>query len=165
MGDTGSLLIGFLISVFTLKFLSFTPDQIIIPFKSENTILVLISILVIPFFDTLRVMVIRMANNRGPFRPDRKHIHHILIDYLSLSHMQASVLIGIANILIIIGVFLLSKVIDSGILSLIIFSLGITLFYIFYRLDYSLSNIKKRIKIKQKLRYMNQKQKKVKSLR
>lgn len=164
MGDTGSLLIGFLISVFTLKFLSFTPEQIVMPFKTENTILVLISILVIPFFDTLRVMVIRMANNRGPFLPDRKHIHHILIDYLSLSHLQASILIGIANILIVVGVFFLGKVIGSEFLSLAMLVLGMGLFYLFYRLDYSLSNIKKRLKIKQKLRYMNQTQKKVKSL-
>jgi len=165
MGDTGSLLIGFLISVFSLKFLSLTPQEIEMPFKTENTILVLISILVIPFFDTLRVMVIRMANNRGPFLPDRKHIHHILIDYLSLSHLQASLLIGLLNILIASGCFFLSKVVSSDLLITIMIVLAIGLFYIFYRLDFSLSNIKKRLKIKQKLRYMNQTQKKVKTMR
>jgi len=158
MGDTGSLLIGFLISVFSLKFLTYSAEQVVLPFKSENTILILISILIIPFFDTLRVVVIRMANNRGPFLPDRKHIHHILIDYLSLSHIQASLLIGILNIFITLGCFFLGKIIGSEFLLIIILFLAIGLFYLFYRLDYSLSNIKKRLKIKQKLRYMNKTQ-------
>jgi UDP-N-acetylmuramyl pentapeptide phosphotransferase/UDP-N-acetylglucosamine-1-phosphate transferase len=43
----------------------------------------------IPIFDMLRVFIIRIIQRRSPFRADRTHMHHILMD-LGLSHRQVS---------------------------------------------------------------------------
>ena len=91
MGDTGSLIVGFIISVLTLKFLALSPDSYSdLPFLLENIPLIAIGILIVPLFDTARVFTIRLANKKSPFSSDRNHTHHILVDYLKVSHQQAS---------------------------------------------------------------------------
>lgn len=66
MGDTGSLIVGFVISVLTLKFLALNPaDYTELPFLLENAPLIAISILIVPLFDTARVFAIRIANKKG----------------------------------------------------------------------------------------------------
>ena len=48
----------------------------------------------IPVYDTLRVIVIRLSRGVSPFSPDKKHIHHTLIRQ-GFNHAQASlILIG-----------------------------------------------------------------------
>ena len=82
MGDTGSLIVGFIISILTLKFLALKPHVYTdLPFLLENAPLIAISILIVPLFDTARVFAIRIANKKAPFSPDRNHTHHVLIDY------------------------------------------------------------------------------------
>lgn len=84
MGDTGSLLIGLLNSIFVIKFITTAaaPDAMI-PISAAPAIG--FAILIVPLFDTLRVVTIRIFNRRSPFCPDRNHIHHFLLD-LGLSH-------------------------------------------------------------------------------
>ena len=103
MGDTGSLIVGFIISILTLKFLALKPESYEgLPFLLENAPLIAISILIVPLFDTARVFTIRIANKRGPFSPDRNHTHHVLIDYWGLSHKQASFIIGCFNLIFVV---------------------------------------------------------------
>jgi hypothetical protein len=54
-------------------------------------------LLIIPLFDTLRVSVVRILKGYSPFRADRNHIHHTLID-IGLSHRQASLLLFAVNL-------------------------------------------------------------------
>lgn len=84
MGDTGSLLIGLLNSVFVIKFITTAADPAsVFPIASAPAIG--FAILIVPLFDTLRVVTIRVLNRRSPFSPDRNHIHHFLLD-LGLKH-------------------------------------------------------------------------------
>jgi UDP-GlcNAc:undecaprenyl-phosphate/decaprenyl-phosphate GlcNAc-1-phosphate transferase len=84
MGDTGSLLIGILNSVFVIKFIAVAADSSLgLPLQSAPAIG--FAILIVPLFDTLRVVTMRILNRRSPFSPDRNHIHHFLLD-LGLSH-------------------------------------------------------------------------------
>ena len=79
MGDTGSLLIGLLNSVFVIKFMDVAADPALgLPLESAPAIG--FAILIIPLFDTLRVVSIRIINRRSPFSPDRNHIHHFLLE-------------------------------------------------------------------------------------
>lgn len=79
MGDTGSLLIGLLNSIFVIKFISTAGDPSFgLPLLSAPAIG--FAILIVPLFDTLRVVSIRIINRRSPFSPDRNHIHHFLLD-------------------------------------------------------------------------------------
>jgi UDP-N-acetylmuramyl pentapeptide phosphotransferase/UDP-N-acetylglucosamine-1-phosphate transferase len=103
MGDTGSLIVGFIISILTLKFLALEPTAYgELPFLLENAPIIAISILIVPLFDTARVFAIRIANKKGPFSPDRNHVHHVLIDFWGLSHKQASFIIGCFNIIFVV---------------------------------------------------------------
>ncbi|WP_198439868.1 glycosyltransferase family 4 protein [Pareuzebyella sediminis] len=98
MGDTGSLTIGFCIGFLSLKFLSLDALELsALSFIPENKLFVIVSILFIPLFDTLRVIGVRLMNKKGPFTPDKNHIHHVLIDS-GLSHVKASVFLGFLSL-------------------------------------------------------------------
>ncbi|GAA0714334.1 MraY family glycosyltransferase [Aquimarina litoralis] len=153
MGDTGSLIVGFIISILTIKFLSLTPENYEdLPFLLENAPLIAISILIVPLFDTARVFTIRIANKKSPFSPDRNHIHHILIDYLSLSHRNASLIIGGFNLLFIVLFVGLASTSKNHYLLVVLICFIIGLAYLFFRLDYSITNIKRRVSFRKKMK-------------
>lgn len=96
MGDSGSLILGLIVSVFTIKFMELnlvktTNLSSYIPSSPA----VVLSLLIIPIFDTIRIFSVRLLNKKSPFQADRNHIHHLLIDS-GLSHLQATaVLVGV----------------------------------------------------------------------
>ncbi|SFT63105.1 UDP-N-acetylmuramyl pentapeptide phosphotransferase/UDP-N-acetylglucosamine-1-phosphate transferase [Lishizhenia tianjinensis] len=103
MGDTGSMLLGFVIAIMSIRFvdlMNYDTSSLIL--RKYNVPYILLAVLIVPFFDTLRVFVIRLMNKRGPFSPDRNHIHHLLIDFRAMSHVRASIWIGLCNLVIII---------------------------------------------------------------
>jgi len=152
MGDTGSLIVGFIISILTLKFLALSPNSLKdLPFVLENIPLIAISILIVPLFDTARVFTIRVANKKSPFSSDRNHTHHILIDYFNLSHKQASFIIGVFNLIFVYLIILLGSTSYNFWLIVAIIITSIVLAYIFYRYNYSFSNLKRRIRFKRKV--------------
>lgn len=96
MGDTGSLLIGFVLSIMTIRFneIPFTDHRL---FEVKEMIGISLAIMIVPIMDTLRVFSIRLLQGRSPFSADRIHTHHQLLD-LGLSHFQASLVYIIYNI-------------------------------------------------------------------
>ncbi|PWH83874.1 undecaprenyl/decaprenyl-phosphate alpha-N-acetylglucosaminyl 1-phosphate transferase [Algibacter marinivivus] len=161
MGDTGSLIVGYIISILTLKFLALSPeDYDNLPFLIENIPLIAISILIVPLFDTARVFTIRLANKRSPFSADRNHTHHILIDYFKLSHKKASLIIGTFNLLFVYLFIILGSTSYNFWLATVLVITVILLGYFFYRYNYSFSNIKRRIRFKRKINKIEQKIKK-----
>ncbi len=98
MGDTGSLIIGYLITVLAVKFIHFNVTH---DWKSDlafvSAPVIAIVILVIPIFDTIRVFGIRILRGKSPFKADRLHMHHLLIDN-NLSHIQASFILYFVTI-------------------------------------------------------------------
>ena len=89
MGDTGSLVVGFLISVIALIILSSKNDYSQI---SNNIPVLVLSILSFPYIDTLRIMFIRKKNKQKFFEPDKNHIHHKLIN-AGKSHVSSTIII------------------------------------------------------------------------
>jgi UDP-GlcNAc:undecaprenyl-phosphate GlcNAc-1-phosphate transferase len=153
MGDTGSLLIGFIIASAVIRLFAIKASILNnLPFHLENLPLVIMAILIVPFFDTARVFTIRVINKQGPFSPDRNHIHHILIDYLNLSHKKASVIIGIVNILFILIFMLLGASIDNFYLLIFMVIAILGLVYFFYRVNFSYKNLRYRLWVKKILR-------------
>jgi UDP-GlcNAc:undecaprenyl-phosphate GlcNAc-1-phosphate transferase len=100
MGDTGSLFIGLVCSILAIKFIEFQPQASNSALITTSAPAVTIAILVIPLFDTLRVFLLRVISGHSPFKPDRRHVHHILVD-LGLTHLQAVTILISLNILII----------------------------------------------------------------
>lgn len=114
MGDTGSLVSGFIISVLAIQF---------IEMKVPSAPAVSIGILIIPIVDTLRVSFIRILKGKSPFAPDKNHLHHRLVS-LGLSQIMSVSFLAIINILVIIGVIYFSYVGNLNLLiALLIFSI------------------------------------------
>ncbi len=99
MGDSGSLTVGFILALLTIKFLQVNevdnPAAYI-----QNAPGLAIALLFIPLFDTLRVFIHRIVSGKGPFHADRNHIHHFVVDS-GFSHKQASIILCAANAMII----------------------------------------------------------------
>jgi UDP-GlcNAc:undecaprenyl-phosphate GlcNAc-1-phosphate transferase len=142
MGDTGSLIIGFLIACAVMRILSI-PTTILnnLPFSIENLPLVLLSILIVPITDLTRVITIRVFKSRSPFSADRNHIHHILIDNLTLTHKQTSFTIGSFSCLFTALVILLSTVLNSYELFSAMAIIILGLIYLIYRIKFFSQNI------------------------
>lgn len=80
MGDTGSLFLGFILAVLSLKSFENSPSNI--------AILLPIITLAIPIGDTAVSFFRRLNKGKHPFKPDKDHLHHRLL-YLGLTHRQA----------------------------------------------------------------------------
>lgn len=107
MGDTGSLLLGLVASILAISFIEhhqiiYDTDYAIYAVKAPPAVAA--GILMLPLFDTLRVFVMRMIRGQSPFKPDRNHIHHLLLD-LGFSHMQSTAILILVNIGFIIMVY------------------------------------------------------------
>lgn len=94
MGDTGSLIVGFILTVFAIQFVRLNVTSRFDPNAYFSAPILAIVILIVPIFDTLRVFSIRIMNRTSPFVGDRNHLHHILVD-LGLTHFQASFILCI----------------------------------------------------------------------
>ena len=105
MGDSGSLFIGFLLTYQSISFLGMNTTESLW-FAIPNKPVLILAILSFPILDTLRVFIIRVRQKRNPFSADRNHIHHRLMD-LGLSHKQGTLVVGLANVLVIVLTFLI----------------------------------------------------------
>ena len=105
MGDTGSLLIGLLNSVFVIKFIAIAGDPSY-GFSLQSAPAIGFAILIVPLFDTLRVVSLRIITRRSPFSPDRNHIHHLLLD-LGFSHKAIALTCTGVNIMFILMAYFL----------------------------------------------------------
>jgi UDP-GlcNAc:undecaprenyl-phosphate GlcNAc-1-phosphate transferase len=103
MGDSGSLLLGFIAAVLSIKFLDVNSKSgaSFAPFEIRSSIGLVVSILIIPIFDTLRVFTLRILRNTSPFTADSNHLHHRLL-FLGLSHIQAALVLVVCNVIFII---------------------------------------------------------------
>ena len=141
MGDTGSLLIGFVIGVCTLRFLNLPIERLSMAnINYYNKFVLVFIILYIPFVDTMRVFLIRILKHRSPFFADRNHIHHIMIDYMMLSHIQASLLLALFNLLVFIFFYIATLFIV-----LFLFIIGTTLILFYYNRSFSVRRNKQKI--------------------
>jgi UDP-GlcNAc:undecaprenyl-phosphate/decaprenyl-phosphate GlcNAc-1-phosphate transferase len=103
MGDSGSLIVGLILAFLTIKLLTREPYMPLVEQGVDpgNRPLFLACLFIIPFIDTIRVMLIRVLNKRSPFSADRNHIHHVLLD-LGFSHKRTCLILASVNVSIIV---------------------------------------------------------------
>jgi UDP-N-acetylmuramyl pentapeptide phosphotransferase/UDP-N-acetylglucosamine-1-phosphate transferase len=77
MGDSGSLTLGFILSFLALRYACHKPDFIA---PIDNALVIAVSPILIPIFDVVRVILVRIKKRRHLFHADRSHIHHKLLD-------------------------------------------------------------------------------------
>lgn len=69
LGDSGTYLLGFLISYFSIELFNYkiiTPEKILI-------------LMLFPGLDLTRLFIVRLLNGKSPFLADKNHIHHIIL--------------------------------------------------------------------------------------
>ncbi|MBK6930026.1 MAG: undecaprenyl/decaprenyl-phosphate alpha-N-acetylglucosaminyl 1-phosphate transferase [Saprospirales bacterium] len=104
MGDTGAMLTGAVCALLAIKFIELNRTApVAVAFRPGAAPAIAVAILILPLFDTLRVITHRLSNGKSPFYPDRSHIHHTLLD-AGLTHMQATSVLVALNTLIILWV-------------------------------------------------------------
>ena len=132
LGDAGSLFIGFWIATYLITYITSAPYSTLIDFFSiniENVPVIAISMISIPVLDTLRVMLVRLLNNKSPFAADRNHLHHILLDS-GMTHLRTSLFLTFINWFNAILIFLLEQNFNSIELTMIYVS--VSLFWYFF---------------------------------
>lgn len=98
MGDTGSLFLGYMISVIAVTGL----------FKNVAlfSLLVPIIILAIPILDTLFAIIRRIIHKKPISAPDKSHLHHCILK-LGYTHKQTVILIyGMSSLFSLAGIML-----------------------------------------------------------
>jgi UDP-GlcNAc:undecaprenyl-phosphate/decaprenyl-phosphate GlcNAc-1-phosphate transferase len=96
MGDSGSMLVGLLLSAATTTATTSTDPQafnralgslpLVLP------LLIPAAVLALPFVDLLLAVIRRVRRGRSPFSPDKQHLHHRLLE-LGHSHRRAVLLL------------------------------------------------------------------------
>jgi UDP-GlcNAc:undecaprenyl-phosphate GlcNAc-1-phosphate transferase len=126
MGDTGSLVCGFIVSILTIQFIEMGL-KVGQPFGASSPA-VAIGILFVPLFDTLRVFIVRMMAGRSPFAPDKNHIHHRILA-MGFQQISTVMLLGLLNIVVILFVISFAAVGNTWlIVGIVAFSLVLSLF-------------------------------------
>ena len=97
MGDTGSLTMGYLVAVFAIKLTTLDKAGTLNP-NDGLYFIYAASLILIPVMDVFRVFFARIRNGKGPFYPDKRHIHHKFMA-LGLSMRQTRFLIFLISIL------------------------------------------------------------------
>ena len=118
MGDSGSLVLGFIISILSIKAITYV---------SDTTILFIAAV---PIIDTIIVMSRRMQRGLSPFAPDKSHFHHKILMLRGSVDASVHILIALQIILSSIGLLLRDK---NDVINLALFS--VILFVFFQTLD------------------------------
>lgn len=104
MGDCGALLIGFLLAAIALRGSTKTPTLL--------TLLIPLVAVGLPIVESVYSFARRVWNRQHPFRADRRHLHHRLLN-LGLSHRQVVLTLLYATAFLGLLSFLLAKAKDS----------------------------------------------------
>ncbi len=128
MGDSGSMILGFLAALLTIYFLQANERAEEVVLRKIDAMVFAFAVIIIPVLDTLRVVLFRIfVLKRSPFTADRNHIHHTLLD-IGLSHTQASLILFGVNAAFVIVAFLLNPFMRASLLFglLLLVALGLS---------------------------------------
>ena len=113
MGDTGSMVVGFMLAFFAMSYINYEQTTDTILFFNSAPILAF-AVVFYPIADTTRIFFLRIFKyKRNPFTADRNHIHHQYTN-LGYSHKKSTIYIVSTN-LVIISIALILKDIDINI--------------------------------------------------
>jgi len=139
MGDTGAMIIGFLLCYQAMSFLTINQTVETI-YHIENSIVLVLSIFCFPLMDLIRVFIVRLKLKKNPLSADKNHIHHKLL-LLGLKHWQIAIVSSIFSLSIVTITYCFRSFEANILLSLLILTV-----YIFAVLPSYLHKRNKRIR-------------------
>lgn len=108
MGDSGAYFVGFLIAVATLL-ASYTGYHS----ERRHAILAPLCVMAVPFYDLVTVILIRLRSGQSPFKADKNHFSHRLVD-LGMTKTQAVLTVYLTTATCGLGALLLHRVDVAG---------------------------------------------------
>lgn len=112
MGDTGSQCIGLILGFLAVRMSMRNPEP---ECNIEGSIIIAFSMLLVPAFDVIRVMIHRARHKDNIFKPDRNHIHHKFLA-LGCPHKMTMVIILLISMFFIMLNFVLLSRVDINII-------------------------------------------------
>ncbi|MCL2651307.1 MAG: undecaprenyl/decaprenyl-phosphate alpha-N-acetylglucosaminyl 1-phosphate transferase [Candidatus Azobacteroides sp.] len=120
MGNGGSMFMGTLFACLSLRVMLL--DHINGSFFTITMpVTISLGVIAIPVFDMLSVVTVRILHRQSPFKADKRHTHHRLLD-LGLKHWQTVLVLVASNILIIVFAYFIQ---NTGALKSIIYTFGL----------------------------------------
>ena len=131
MGDSGSLIIGAVVSVLAIKLIespvTFLPKE----YQMVSTPVLAMAILAYPLLDTLRVFTIRAAKGKSPLSADKNHLHHKMLEK-DKRHKKTVITIYIFTLIMIALAFFVQFKEPSIIFGVCLVACAIFVAYVFY---------------------------------
>lgn len=119
MGDTGSLTLGFILSVMVVKYVSVMVQE---SSRLDGAPVVMaFSVLLVPSLDVCRVVLNRFRRRVHPFKPDKSHIHHKFLN-MGFTPRRSMILIQLMAVAFIVMTLVLLRM---GLLAPVVFILDI----------------------------------------
>ena len=106
VGDGGSLQMGVVLSVFVMEVICKPEYSTMAQEFNISLVPFVLAVMSMPVFDTLRVMIARIAKGTSPLIGDKTHLHHLFIG-LGVSHISTALLISLLD-LAVVGTWWLS---------------------------------------------------------
>ena len=123
MGDTGSMILGFLLAFTGISFIDiFIEKKEAVFYHLQSAPVIAVAILILPIVDTITVIITRLYHGKSVMSPDKNHIHHKLLN-LGLTHRRSTAYI-ITYFLFIIFVAYFLRHIDVNQLLIVVMVLG-----------------------------------------
>ncbi|WHF50555.1 MraY family glycosyltransferase [Chryseobacterium gotjawalense] len=125
MGDTGSMILGFLLAFTAICFIDIFIDKKLpdVPrYFLQSAPAVTVAILILPIVDTLNVIFIRLFKKQSIFIADKNHIHHALLK-LGLTHRRSSFYILVYYLFVVMVAYFLRHI-NVNVLLLVILTIG-----------------------------------------
>ena len=134
IGDGGTLMLGMLMVLFVFYGLSSKSRCVDLEAEGVGLVALVMAVACVPWFDTMRVVAMRILRGNSPFKPDKTHMHHLFID-MGFSHLGAALSILTMNLMVILAWLLswqLGASIDVQTYVVIVLSFSVT--FGFYKL-------------------------------
>jgi len=93
MGDSGSLTLGFILGFLFIKYSMNNPH---VMFYNTERMPIALSLLIVPTFDVVRVVIHRIRNRKPIFDADKNHIHHKIMRMGMNMHQALVIILSIA---------------------------------------------------------------------
>ena len=116
MGDSGSLVLGFVIGLLVIKSASYVQPVSVL------------FIIAVPLLDTIIVMFRRMRQGKSMFTADKTHLHHVLFKFFNRDVKTAVIFLAILQLTYSMTGLLIVDSADQS-MSLVLFGLNVSILY------------------------------------
>lgn len=124
MGDTGSLFLGFVLSVLGIALNRFSGNNAMF-----NPMTLGFAPMILPCFDVVRVVLVRIREGHNPFIADKNHIHHKFMS-IGLSQHTVLIIVDLLTILFAGLAIILSHYVDVNLTLILLFLIWVVMNFI-----------------------------------